>query len=142
MSEPVFCRRRDVVVEPLVARWHAWPHLISPVTAGLNAAYRHIRTMESYVEVPQLHAAAARDPALLGGAFVDLGGERVEDVAALIEWTRERQAPGIALAAGVNACWKLLTNEADGHGLAPLYEIGRASCRARVCQYVYTTVVA
>src|SRR3546814_17916527 len=77
MSEPVFCLRRDVVVEPLVARWHAWPHLISPVTAGLNAAYRHLRTMDSYVEVPQLHAAAARAPALQGGALVHLGGGRV-----------------------------------------------------------------
>src|SRR3546814_253201 len=93
--------------------------------------------MESYVEVPQLHAAAARDPALLGGAFVDLGGERVEDVAALIEWTRERQAPGIALAAGVNACWKLLTNEADGHGLAPLYAQLPEELRG-VVEMVYT----
>ncbi len=120
MTDPLRCLRPDVVVEPLVARWHAWPHLISPATAALNTAHRHLKTMESYVAMPQVHAAALRDPSLLGGPFLDLGGGRVEEVRALIDWTRRRQQPGLALAADLAAAWALL-GEADGHGLGPLY---------------------
>lgn len=136
MSTPLYCLRPDVVVEPLVARWHAWPHLVSPATAALNAAQRHLKTMESYVAMPQVHAAAVRDPALLGGPFIDLGGGRVEEVRDLIEWTRRRQAPALALAAELAAAWKLL-GEADGHAMAPLYGRLPETLRGAV-ELVYT----
>ena len=120
MTEPLYCLRPDVVVEPLVARWHAWTHLVSPAPAALNAANRHLKTMESYAAMPQVHAAAVRDPALLGGPFMDLA-DRVDEVRALITWTRERQKPALDLARDIAACWKLLAGEADGHAMAALY---------------------
>lgn len=137
MTEPTYCLRPDTVVEPLVARWHAWPHLISPATAALNAANRHLTTMSSYVAMPQVHAAALRDPTLLGGPFIDLGGERVEEVRALIEWTRERQAASLSLAADLSSTWKLLAAEADGHGLGPLYDRLPTSLKG-LLELVYT----
>jgi L-ascorbate metabolism protein UlaG (beta-lactamase superfamily) len=137
VTDPAFCLSPDTVVEPLVARWHASTHLISPATAALNAADRHIKTMESYVAMPQVHAAAARDPALLGGPFIDIGGGRVEEIRALLDWTRARQQPALVLAESLNACWKLLAREADGHGMAPLYERLPEALRGAV-ELVYT----
>lgn len=137
MSTPTYCLRPDVVVEPLVARWHAWTHLISPAAAALNTAYRHVRTMESYVAMPMVHAAAAQDPALLGGPFIDLGGQRVDEVRALLDETRQRQAPALRLAEDINALWRTLADQATGHALAPLYERLPDSLRGMV-EIVYT----
>jgi len=137
MTEPGYRLRRDVVVEPLVARWYAWTHLIAPATSALHVVHRHIKMMESYVAMPAVHAAAARDPALLGGPFLDLDGARVDDVRALLAWTLDRQQPARQLAADLAATWKLLAREADGHGLAGLYERLPAALRGTV-ELVYT----
>lgn len=137
MSAQRFCLRSDVVVEPLVARWHAWPHLISPATAALNAVHRHLKTMDSYIAMPQVHAAALSDPAMLGGPFIDLGGQQVEEIRALADWSRNRQAPAIGLAQDIDALWKLLAAEADGHAMASLYGRMPASLRGLV-ELVYT----
>jgi hypothetical protein len=40
----------NVVIEPLIERWYAWSHLISPATASMNVVKRHIEIMNSYLE--------------------------------------------------------------------------------------------
>jgi len=137
VSELGYRLRPDVVVEPMVARWYAWTHLISPATAALHVVHRHIKTMESYIAMPAVHAAAVRDPALLGGPFIDLDGGRVDDVRALLAWTLDRQRPARQLAADLATAWKLLARDADGHGLAGLYERLPSSLRGAV-ELVYT----
>jgi hypothetical protein len=52
----------NVVLEPLVDRWYAWSHLISPATAAMNTVGRHLKIMNSYIQAPQLHADAVKDP--------------------------------------------------------------------------------
>ncbi|MCF8480393.1 MAG: MBL fold metallo-hydrolase [Rhodospirillum sp.] len=131
-----FTLRPDVVAEPLIARWHASPHLLAPVTGALNVAHRHLKQMASYVAMPLMHAAALKNPALQGGPFLDLGGERADEVKALMAWTKEKQAPALALAEDVAACWSLL-KEADGKALAPLYARLPGRLRGAV-ELVYT----
>ncbi len=137
MTDPVYCLRPDVVVEPLIARWHASPHLVAPTTAALNTVYRHLKQMDSYVAMPQVHAAALRDPSLYGGPFIDLGGGRVDEVRDLIAWTRQHQAPAITLAEELTAFWKELAAGADGFALAPLYDRLPPSLKGAV-ELVYT----
>ncbi|MFM7854940.1 MAG: MBL fold metallo-hydrolase, partial [Flammeovirgaceae bacterium] len=74
----------NVVMEPLVDRWYAWSHLISPATAALNIVGRHLRIMNSYVQAPQVHAAAVKNPKMRGGPFIDLGGKHVEEIRNLV----------------------------------------------------------
>src|SRR5690606_36365156 len=76
---------------------------------------------ESYVRAPQTHAAAVRNPAMAGGPFIDLGGERVEEIKALVEQTRQSQAQMIAFAAAIKELDQLLRHEAQGFSLEPLY---------------------
>ncbi len=113
--------RPNVQVEPLVERWYAWSHLISPATAAMNVVDRHLNIMESYVRTPQVHASAVKNPAMLGGPFIDYGGERVEEIKQLIATTRKTQAELIKFSAGVKELDQLLRNEAKGFSIEPLY---------------------
>src|ERR1700730_5711007 len=72
--------KSNVMVEPLVDGWYAWAHLIPPATAARNLTERHLRIMDSYIESPETHESAVKNPALLGGPFMDLGGNRVAEV--------------------------------------------------------------
>ena len=70
----------DVKIELLVGRWFAWPHLISPVQHAMNIAFRHLPLMQSFVANPQVHIAAANDPDMLGGPFLDLPETAVPEI--------------------------------------------------------------
>ncbi|HXU29828.1 MAG TPA: hypothetical protein VN851_04545, partial [Thermoanaerobaculia bacterium] len=48
----------NVLAEPLVGSWYAWPHLLPPATYGLNVLERHLSIMKSYVQAPMVHWAA------------------------------------------------------------------------------------
>src|SRR5271165_2153974 len=64
MKNGVYYLRSNVLMEPLVDGWYAWAHLIPPATAARNLTERHLRIMESYIETPEAHQAAVRNPAL------------------------------------------------------------------------------
>ncbi|GGB24207.1 MBL fold metallo-hydrolase [Puia dinghuensis] len=112
----------NVVVEPLFDRWYAWSHLISPATAAMNLVDRHINIMESYLSAPDIHAQAVLNPKMRGGPFMDFGGGRTDEVKALLERTRSRNAKLIQFAKAIKDLDKLLQTEAKGFGLEPLYE--------------------
>jgi L-ascorbate metabolism protein UlaG (beta-lactamase superfamily) len=112
----------NVVIEPLVERWYAWSHLISPATAAMNVVGRHLKIMNSYIQSPQIHAAAVRNPKMLGGPFMDYKTPRVEDIKRLRETTRVDHADCIALAQAIAELDELLKKEAKGYSLEALYE--------------------
>src|SRR5271154_7281788 len=82
-SKKRFYLKENVQVEPLVDQWYAWMHLIPPATAARNITERHLKIMDSYINTPQIHANAAKNPKMLGGPFIDLGGKKVEEVRSL-----------------------------------------------------------
>jgi len=88
MSEELYLLP-NVVVEPLVHHWYAWSHLIPPATAARNETERHLRIMDSFIQSPLAHAAAVKNPKLLGGPFMDLPAESVELVQQLANETRK-----------------------------------------------------
>jgi L-ascorbate metabolism protein UlaG (beta-lactamase superfamily) len=114
--------RRNVKAEPLFNQWYAWSHLVSPVTAAMNVVNAHLKVMRSYVASPQVHAQAAKNPALAGGQFLDLDSGRVDDVRALIASTEASSADLIELAGAVRSLDQLLQTEANGSSLECLYE--------------------
>src|SRR5579863_7456367 len=94
--------RPDVVAEPLIDRWHAWPHLIQPATAARNLTERHLPIMESYVSDPDSHAAAAAVPGLAGGPFVNYGRNRVAEITCLLDQTKYSRRHLIELSAAIS----------------------------------------
>ena len=111
----------NVVIEPLVDGWYAWAHLIPPATAARNLTERHLRIMNSYIESPETHQAAVKNPALLGGPFMDLGGNSVEEVKQLREMTLSQRKQLLDLSHSIEQLDTLLREKATGYSLEALY---------------------
>ncbi|MCC9070495.1 MBL fold metallo-hydrolase [Flavobacterium sp. F-65] len=122
MKEKTFFLKPNVVIEPLIDRWYAWSHLISPATAAMNIVGRHLKIMNSYLQAPQIHAAAVKNPKMLGGPFIDYNGGRIDEVKELKQNTIERRAKSIELQAAIVELDKMLKSNAKGFSLEPLYE--------------------
>jgi L-ascorbate metabolism protein UlaG (beta-lactamase superfamily) len=114
--------RPNVVFEPLVDKWYAWSHLISPATAAMNIVGRHLKIIDSYISAPQIHAEAVRNPKLLGGPFIDLQEGKLEEVKLLREETVLKKEKMIQFAEAVKELDLLLSNEAKGFGIESLYK--------------------
>ena len=120
-AQDKFYLRQNIQVEPLVDRWYAWPHLIPPATAARNMTGRHYRIMDSYINSPQLHANAVKNPKMLGGPFIDYAGQRVNEIRELRRKTQEERKQLMELSNAITALDELLRNNAKGHSLHPLY---------------------
>jgi L-ascorbate metabolism protein UlaG (beta-lactamase superfamily) len=113
--------RQNVQVEPLVDQWYAWPHLISPATTARNILHRHFKIMDSYINAPQVHANAVKNPKMLGGPFIDYDGKRVDEIRELREATKRKRANLIELSEAIDSLDALLRSSAKGYSLHSLY---------------------
>ena len=120
-QEPMYRLKDTTVIEPLVNLWPAWAHLIPPVAAGLHLANYQIKTLQSYLENPQMHLDAARNPDLVGGPFVDIPSHRLEEVRELLESTKLRQAKSIEFGQSITEFANWLVDVAKGESLEPFY---------------------
>jgi L-ascorbate metabolism protein UlaG (beta-lactamase superfamily) len=114
--------RPNVQVEPLIDQWYAWPHLIPPATTARNITERHLKIMDSYINMPMVHANAAKNPKMLGGPFIDYAGKRVDEVRTLRDQTKQKRAKLLELSKALETLDAMLRESARGHSLIPLYE--------------------
>lgn len=121
MSEPLYLRQ-NVQVEPLIDQWYAWSHLVSPATAARNITERHFKIMDSYINAPQIHANAVKNPKMLGGPFIDYGGKRTDEIKALKDKTQRDRAHMIELSRALTDLDQHLRINARGYSLQPLYK--------------------
>lgn len=124
--------RQNVQLEPLFDHWYCWSYLIPPATAARHTTERHLRIMQSYLDAPHLHASAATNVNLLGGPFIDLHGQYVDEIRALRDSTIERRPELIELSKAIEALDALLRKQAGGFTLAPLYSEIPDALRGRV----------
>jgi L-ascorbate metabolism protein UlaG (beta-lactamase superfamily) len=121
MNKEALYLKSNVLMEPLVDGWYAWAHLIPPATAARNLTERHLRIMESYIESPEAHQAAVKNPALLGGPFVDVTGDRVQDIKELRDRTLRDRKTLIGLSQSIETLDALLREKGTGFSLEALY---------------------
>lgn len=121
-NEQTFYFKPNIIVGPLVERWYAWTHLISPATGAMNMLNRHVKIMNSYIQSPMLHQAAVKNPKMLGGPFMDYDTDRSEDIKALRDGTLEKYAKVIAFAKALEELDSILKEKASGTSLEPLYD--------------------
>ena len=122
MTSERVCFRQDVIVEPLYDQWYAWSYLISPATAAMYIANSHLKKMQSFVSAPKMHVAALKNPAMLGGPFIDHDPSRVDEIKGLVERTTREHAHMLKFAVAVQELDHLLATEAAGFSLEPLYQ--------------------
>ena len=113
--------RPTIRTEALVWNWYAWGYLIQPITAGCNIVERHLKIMQSYIQNPLVHAQAVKDPKMLGGPFLDLGGKRVEEIKQLIIDTKEICSSLMSLNDSYKELDRILQVEAVGDSLDNIY---------------------
>src|SRR5262249_8012145 len=111
----------NILAEPLFNQWYATAFLIPPASAAMFIANSHLKIMQSFVSAPQVHLAALKNPALLGGPFINYDADKVSDIKKLINETTQKQAPMIEFAEAVKSLEQMLGAEADGNSLESLY---------------------
>ncbi len=111
-----------IKAEPLIWRWYAWPHLIPPSTAACNIVERHLKIMQSFVQNPQIHIQAVKDPKMLGGPFIDLEVNQTNDIKELIENTKNSCRTLIELNSAIKEMDKMIQDEAKGNSMEELYK--------------------
>ncbi|MEM8722528.1 MAG: thioester reductase domain-containing protein [Cyanobacteria bacterium P01_G01_bin.39] len=112
----------NAIAEPLFNQWYAWSYLISPATAARYITESHLKIMQSFVDAPQVHVSTLKNPEMMGGPFINYGADRVGEIRALLETTKEEQAHLIELSAAIAQLDALLMEEAQGYSLEPLYQ--------------------
>jgi L-ascorbate metabolism protein UlaG (beta-lactamase superfamily) len=123
VSKDLLYLRPNIQVEPLFDYWYAWSYLIPPATAARNLTERHFKIMDSYINAPQVHANAVKNPKLLGGPFIDYGGKRVDEIRNLREQTKRLRPHLIELSEAIASLDELLRIQAKGFSLQPLYQM-------------------
>ncbi len=121
MNEKLYLKQ-NVLAEPLINRWYAWSYLVSPATASMYIANSHLKIMRSFVSNPQVHISALKNPAMIGGPFINHPAERVAEIKSLMETTIKEQANMLEMAEAIKTLDETLKKEADGYSLEPLYQ--------------------
>jgi L-ascorbate metabolism protein UlaG (beta-lactamase superfamily) len=121
MADESVYLKSSVVAEPLFNQWYAWTYLISPATAPMYIANSHLKIMKSFISAPNVHVAALKNPAMLGGPFLNYDASKAGEVNELVNKTVKEQPHMIEFADAVKSLDETLQNEADGHSLEPLY---------------------
>ena len=122
-TEKSYYLREDVVMEPLINQWYAWPNLVAPLTYSLYAAKVHKRLMKSFINNFELHIMANQNAAMAGGGeFIDCSAEQVADVQQLLEKLESQDNIHSELAQAIVALDELVRGHTDGTTLEPLYE--------------------
>jgi L-ascorbate metabolism protein UlaG (beta-lactamase superfamily) len=113
--------RPNVLIEPLYNQWYAWPNLISPATAAMYVANQHLKIMQSFVAAPQVHVSALKNPAMLGGPFLNYDASYAPAIRELMERTAREHAHMVEFAEAVKRLDQILADESQGYSLEPLY---------------------
>ena len=114
--------KQNLMAEPLFNQWYAWSNLIAPATAAMYIANSHLKIMQSFVAAPQVHVSALKNPAMRGGPFINYEAARSPAVKALLEKTIKEQQHMLDLAAAIQQLSNILSSEASGFSLEPLYQ--------------------
>jgi len=121
MSDEARFLRPDVIIEPLVDRFYAWLHTVSPVQAAMNLAFVQVPLLESYLQSPQVHINASANPQMRGGLFVNVEGDRSGEVRDLLASIKHDRAEMLNFAAAIAEAEDLVRQSATGFDLTPLY---------------------
>ncbi|KNE75164.1 putative beta-lactamase (plasmid) [Candidatus Burkholderia crenata] len=113
--------RSHTKIEPLIMRWYAWSHLISPAQHAMNMAFRHVPMLKSFLAAPTVHEAVSNNPEMLGGPYLELKKSDVAAVKALWQQTQQRGEKMIQFAEALLKLDRRLQKSEAGFSLDHVY---------------------
>ena len=122
MKDFVGYLKPNVIAEPLINQWYAWSYLIPPATASRYLTHSQFKVMQSFIEAPTVHENTLRDPAMMGGPFIQHPASRVEEVRSLLAKTKNEQGRLLKLSEAIAQLHYQLAAHPAGHSLEPLYD--------------------
>ncbi|CAE6772407.1 MBL fold metallo-hydrolase [Xanthomonas arboricola pv. corylina] len=120
-GEDVAYLKPGVKLEPLICRWYAWSHLVSPVQLALHVAFRMQPLLKSFMNNPSVHLSASADPKMYGGPFMGLGADDLDAVRELNLKTEQECESLIGLANDLRRLAGSLPEKANGYSLNEMY---------------------
>jgi L-ascorbate metabolism protein UlaG (beta-lactamase superfamily) len=120
-KRPLYRFGNSTAVEPLVNKWSAWSHLISPVASSLHLLHYQIKLLRSYLENPKWHFTGCRDAKLRSGTLVDIPVERASEVEEFLSNIETQAGESIRFAKTITEFHNKLVREAKGQTLEPFY---------------------
>lgn len=127
-----------IVLEPLISQWYAWLHLVSPMTAGLHFKQRYLKILNSFIEYPELHQEACKNPELMSGFFANLSSDDSESAKELLNNMQVLLLPLTQLADDILKLHTQLVLLAKGQSLEQLYALIPSSLQGAV-ELLYET---
>jgi L-ascorbate metabolism protein UlaG (beta-lactamase superfamily) len=121
MGDDLRFLRPNAIIEPLVDGFYAWFHTVAPVQAAMNLASLQVPLLESYLQTPQVHINASRNPQLRGGFFIGIEQSRAGEVRDLLASIKRDRPEMLRFAAAVAEAEEILQQSATGFDLTPLY---------------------
>lgn len=119
-SEPLYLKP-NVRIEGLVNQFVAWTHVYAPVSGSMTLANLLFPIMDSFVQRPEVHVAAAANPKMKGGFFINAPESRADEVRDLRDRILREESAALAFAAAIKKAEDLLRAQATGYDLSPLY---------------------
>jgi L-ascorbate metabolism protein UlaG (beta-lactamase superfamily) len=119
-SKKVFFKQ-NILAEPLFNQWYAWPYLIPPASAAMYIANSHLKIMQSFVSAPQVHVSALKNPAMIGGPFINYDPSKAPAIKQLIDKTLTEQKLMLDFAEAIKTLDQMLVSEATGYSMEALY---------------------
>src|SRR5689334_3491100 len=122
MSDKTLYRLGDhTSVEPLVNRFAAWANIVSPLSFSLYLQHYQLEVLRSYLQDPEVHFNACKNPKLRSGPLVDIPVERANEVADFLAATEIDLSDNLKLAQSLIEFHDYLVAEAKGLSMEPFY---------------------
>ena len=114
--------RAEVIAEPLSNYWYGWSYLIPPATHARYLTESQMPIIESFIDNPEAHVDALKNPEMAGGPFIQYGPERVPELQQLLNDTKADQQHLLLLSKSIEQLEAILDNHPKGASLEPLYQ--------------------
>ncbi|MDC6379898.1 MBL fold metallo-hydrolase [Pseudomonas graminis] len=120
----------DVILEPLVCNWFAWPFLISPLTAAAYLTKKYLPMLESYIQEPLLHDEAFKNKTIRAASFIrnDSSLEFMKQHFAELKMKLKRM---VELSESIDEVNRVMLDR-RGMSLASIYELLPASLKGKI----------
>lgn len=127
--------KSNITITPTIGNWYAWSFLFSPMTAAFYF-FRYLEILDSFIEEPRYHYAAAIHPKTSSGPFVRYPEDFIQTITELRHSLERSVGSLLELRNELNTINQLIAEHPQGLSFAPLYQKINGKIRGKI-EFVY-----